>query len=106
MKDYLALGARCRDLPQLRASFAELLTSCPADQEPLELDEQYRVQRLLERPASPDPPGHCPVRAQAMLPASTGRSLRYCSDLYGRRAPGLRQRGWLPSPLPDLATAS
>lgn len=107
VEDYLALlGARCRDLPQLRATFAELLTNCPADQEPFELDEQHRVQRLLERLATTIPPGHCPVCGQAMPPASNSRARRYCTNWCGRRASGLRQRGWLPDRLPDLATAA
>ncbi|MFI9365944.1 hypothetical protein ACIG5E_33570 [Kitasatospora sp. NPDC053057] len=107
VEDYLALlGARCRDLTQLRATFAELLINCTADQEPFELDEQYRVQRLLERLATPVPAGHCPVCAQAMPPAFTGRARRYCTNWCGRRAPGLRQRGWLPGRQPDLAIAA
>ncbi|GAA2753470.1 hypothetical protein [Kitasatospora cinereorecta] len=108
VEDYLALlGARSRDLPQLRATFAELLTDCTADQEPFEIDEQRRVQRLLERLATPIPPGHCPVCAQTVPPpASPGRARRYCTDWCGRRAPGLRLRGWLPDRSPDLATAA
>ncbi|MGW7444969.1 hypothetical protein [Kitasatospora sp. NPDC054795] len=108
VEDYLALlGARRRDLPQLRAAFAELLMNCTADQEPFEPDEERRVQRLLERLATPVPPGHCPVCAQAVPPpASAGRARRYCTSWCGRRAPGLRQRGWLPDRLPDLAVAA
>ncbi|MFF3597942.1 hypothetical protein [Kitasatospora indigofera] len=109
VEDYLALlGARCSDLTQLRATFAELLTNCPADQEPYEPGEQHRVQRLLERLATPIPQGHCPVCAQPMLPApgDRGRSRRFCTDWCGRRASGLRKRGWLPGQLPDLAIAA
>ncbi|MFE0462553.1 hypothetical protein ACFW1A_25190 [Kitasatospora sp. NPDC058965] len=107
VEDYLALlGARCRNLTQLRATFAELLTDCPADQEPFELDEQHRVQRLLERLATSVPAGHCPVCAQAMPPASTGRARRYCTTWCGRRAPGLRQRGWLSGGLSGPAIAA
>ncbi|GAA2842432.1 hypothetical protein GCM10010441_78120 [Kitasatospora paracochleata] len=88
VEDYLdLLGARCRDLPQLRSTFAELLINCAADQEPFELDEQYRVQRLLERLATPVPAGHCPVCAQAMPPASIGRARRYCTDWCGDLVP-------------------
>ncbi|MFI5648997.1 hypothetical protein [Kitasatospora sp. NPDC051705] len=108
IEDYLALlGARSRDLTQLRATFAELLVNCPADQEPFELDEQHRVQHLLERLATTIPAGHCPVCAQAVPPTSTGgRARRYCTSWCARRAPGLRQRGWLPGRLPDLAIAA
>ncbi|MFE7531700.1 hypothetical protein ACFU7Y_39255 [Kitasatospora sp. NPDC057542] len=105
VEDYLALlGARCRDLTRLRATFAELLINCTADQEPFELDEERRIQRLLERLATPVQPGHCLVCAQTVLPpAAPGRTRRYCTDWCGRRAPGLRLRVWLPSCLPDLA---
>ncbi|WP_234327528.1 hypothetical protein [Streptomyces sp. NRRL WC-3742] len=108
VEDYLALlGARCRDLPQLRATFAELLTNCTADEEPYKPDEQRRVQRLLERVATPVPSGHCPVCAQTVPPpAAAGRARRYCTEWCSRRAPGLRLRGWLPGRLPGLAIAA
>ncbi|MER7850315.1 hypothetical protein ABTZ03_41020 [Kitasatospora sp. NPDC096077] len=32
--------------------------------------------------------------------------LYLCTNSYGRRAPRLRLRGWLPSRLPDLAVAA
>ncbi|MFE7563451.1 hypothetical protein ACFU74_27650, partial [Kitasatospora sp. NPDC057500] len=108
VEDYLALlGVRCRDLTRLRATFAGLLTGCPADQEPLEPDEQRRVQRLLDRLATPIPLSHCLACAQTVPPlVSVGRARRYCTTWCTRRARGLRQRGWLPDLLPDLAVAA
>ncbi|MGW6917343.1 hypothetical protein ACWGB8_26455 [Kitasatospora sp. NPDC054939] len=104
VEDCLALlGARCRDLPRLRATFAELLANCTADREPLERCEEHRVQRLLERLATPAPAGHCQVCAQTMPAAGAGRSARFCTDWCTRRAPGLHRRGWLSAPLPDLS---
>ncbi|MFJ1796842.1 hypothetical protein [Kitasatospora griseola] len=108
VEDYLALlGARSRDLTRLRVTFAELLTNCTADQEPLEPGEQRRIHRLLERLATPVTPDHCPVCAQTMPPGGTiGRARRYCTDWCARRAPGLRRQGWLPDRLPELVVVA
>jgi len=102
VEEYLALlGVRRRDLAELRAVFATLLSydGCRADDDPLP-HQLAGVERLLADLAATIAPGCCPVCAQpiAGLNAPTGRSRYYCSTWCGRRAVTLRRRGWLGSP--------
>ncbi|MGW2214134.1 hypothetical protein ACWCSD_04030 [Nonomuraea sp. NPDC001684] len=99
LEDYLALlGARRRDLDQLRAAFAQLLgyQGCRADDDPLP-EQMEGVNRLLDSLAALVPDGCCKVCAQP-LPESgwafTQRR-RYCSAFCCQRASSLRRRGWL-----------
>jgi hypothetical protein len=98
LEEYLALlGARRRDLAELRGVFAELLSqpTWPADVDPLP-DMLEDVERLLARLAPRIADGCCRVCAQPLSPAAlaAGRRL-YCSRYCSGRAQTLRSHGWL-----------
>ncbi|MFD9946265.1 hypothetical protein ACFWYW_30645 [Nonomuraea sp. NPDC059023] len=98
LEDYLALlGARRRDLGELRDVFARLLKyeGCRADDEPLP-EQAEGVNRLLDGLVAPLPDGCCEVCAQP-LPEQVGahRRRRYCSSFCRQRSFVLRRRGWL-----------
>ncbi|MEV3926955.1 hypothetical protein [Actinomadura coerulea] len=99
LQEYLdLLGARRRDLPVLRAAFAQLLTypGCRADDDPLP-DELDGVERLLAEVASTIADGCCRVCAQPLTRpmVSPRRPRLYCSTFCSQRAHTLRRHGWL-----------
>lgn len=101
LEDYLALlGARRRDLGELRAAFAQLLKyqGCRGDDDPLP-EQVDGVTNLLNHLAATCPDGCCRVCAQPLPEPSraVGGRRRYCSSFCGQRAPALRRRGWLAS---------
>ncbi|MFE6274095.1 hypothetical protein ACFVQ9_35500 [Streptomyces goshikiensis] len=92
VEEYLRLLGTCRrDLPALRAVFAELLDGCRADAIPYGQEEEDRVHELLERLAPVVEAGHCPVCAQP-LPAAARYPRTYCSRWCSGRAGTLRRR--------------
>ncbi|MFC5900748.1 hypothetical protein ACFQ60_00580 [Streptomyces zhihengii] len=92
VEDYLDLLGTCRrNLTDLRAVTADLLTNCQADAIPYGPDEETKVRRLLDRLAPVIETGHCPVCAQP-LPDSTGRPRTYCTRWYAQRSNSLRRR--------------
>ena len=99
VENYLALlGARRRDLPELRAAFTKLLsyTGCRADDDPL--PEQLRdLERLLTDIAPIIPAGCCRVCAQPLARPliSPGRPRLYCTPFCTQRSQSLRRHGWL-----------
>lgn len=98
LEEYLALlGARRRDLAELRGVFAELLgqSTWPADADPLP-DKLEDVEVLLARLAPRITDGCCRACAQPLSPAAlaAGRRL-YCSRYCSGRAKTLRNHGWL-----------
>ncbi|MEU6720402.1 hypothetical protein ABZ897_53885 [Nonomuraea sp. NPDC046802] len=97
IEDYLALlGARRRDLSELREAFQQLLTyaGCRADDDPLP-EELPGVERLLADLAAVIGPGCCRVCAQPLVEPMLGRARVYCSSFCRGRAPSLRFHGWL-----------
>ncbi|MFD6691042.1 hypothetical protein ACFWEV_34885 [Streptomyces bacillaris] len=95
------LGARRRDLTELREVFAELLTNCPADLIPYETRKEAVTHGLLTRLAHPTPPGHCWVCAQPLPSLRGSRKRAYCSAWCRQRCDYHRKRGWL-QPAPNL----
>lgn len=97
IEDYLALlGARRRDLSELRIAFQELLAypGCRADDDPLP-DQLSSLDQLLADLAPVIAPGCCRVCAQP-LPDDWPGSARvrlYCSPFCRVRAPSLRYHG-------------
>ncbi|TDB91037.1 hypothetical protein E1264_03160 [Actinomadura sp. KC216] len=99
LEDYLnLLGARRRDLAELRAAFAQLLTypGCRADDDPLP-DQLHGVEQLLADLAPTIGDGCCRVCAQPLTHpmVSPGRPRLYCSPFCSQRAHTLRRHGWL-----------
>ncbi|GAA3840835.1 hypothetical protein GCM10022226_74140 [Sphaerisporangium flaviroseum] len=98
IEDYLALlGARRRQLSDLRAAFEKLLSypGCRADDEPLP-DQLPGVEQLLAELAPVIEDGCCRVCAQPLAYPRVGTRPRlYCSAFCGSRAPSLRYHGWL-----------
>lgn len=99
LEDYLdLLGARRRDLTELRAAFARLLTypGCRADDDPLP-DQLADVEQLLADLAPTIADGCCRVCAQPLTRpmVSPGRPRLYCSPSCSERAKTLRRHGWL-----------
>jgi hypothetical protein len=99
LEDYLALlGARRRDLPELRAAFTKLLsyTGCRADDDPLP-EQLPGLEQLLAGLAAAVPAGCCRVCAQPLIRPfiSSGRPRLYCSQFCAQRSGSLRRRGWL-----------
>jgi hypothetical protein len=101
LEDYLALlGARRRDLAELRWDFRWLL-QCPefrADLDPLP-EQMAAVHRRLADTAPEIDDESCRVCGQPLgVRASRGRRRLYCSMFCARRANTLRRRGWLECP--------
>ncbi|MEO3810784.1 hypothetical protein ABGB17_17430 [Sphaerisporangium sp. B11E5] len=99
VEDYLALlGARRRNLTELRAAFEMLLSyrGCRADRDPLPA-ELPGVEALLADLAPVIPEGCCRVCAQRLIhPMITATRPRlYCSPFCGSRSSSLRYHGWL-----------
>lgn len=99
LEDYLALlGARRRNLPELRVAFAKLLshTGCRADDEPLP-EQLFGLEQLLIDLAPVIPAGCCRVCAQPLVRpfVNPGRPRLYCSPFCAQRSQSLRRRGWL-----------
>ncbi|MEU2591637.1 hypothetical protein ABZ630_12520, partial [Streptomyces albidoflavus] len=99
VEDFLdLLGACRRDLTELRAVFAELLTGCHghADASYFTTQEEVdHVRRLLERLAPVAAPGSCPVCLQP-LPEATRHARKFCTSRCRERAKVLRNRGLMP----------
>lgn len=100
IEDYLALlGARRRDLAELRALFSRLLadlgdTGCRADDDPLP-DQLADVERLLADLAPVIAAGCCRVCAQPLPDQGLARIRLYCSPWCRQRSETLRRHGWL-----------
>ncbi|MFD0856898.1 hypothetical protein ACFQ07_32005 [Actinomadura adrarensis] len=99
LEDYLGLlGARRRDLTELRTAFATLLSyaGCRADDDPLP-DQLDGVHELLNDLAFVIPDGHCRVCAQPLDDPllGPGRPRLYCSTFCSQRSATLRRHGWL-----------
>lgn len=98
VEQYLALlGARRRDLIELRALFAELLgqPGWHADEDP-RADRLPDIERMLAKLAPVIPDGCCRVCAQPLSAAALAGGRRaYCSHYCGTRAKTLRSHGWL-----------
>ncbi|MFC1414151.1 hypothetical protein ACEZCY_33885 [Streptacidiphilus sp. N1-12] len=99
LEDYLALlGARRRDLVELRSLFNRLVAHPDwlADEDPLP-HQGDGVDRFLAQLAAVAPNDCCLVCTQP-LGQRTRRSRLYCSPFCSRRAPTLRKHGWLAVP--------
>ncbi|RCG19090.1 hypothetical protein DQ384_38070 [Sphaerisporangium album] len=99
LEDYLALlGARRRDLAELRAAFEKLLShpEYGADNDPLP-GELPGVEALLSELAPAIDEGCCRVCAQPLARPmiSATRPRLYCSRFCSSRASSLRYHGWL-----------
>ncbi|MCM2424234.1 hypothetical protein [Streptomyces sp. RKAG293] len=95
VEDYLdLLGARRRELQELRRVFADLLAGCQADADPHVFGDNPAADRLVEELAAVIPAGHCHVCARP-LPVGVARS--WCSAWCHTRQATLRRRGWLPA---------
>jgi hypothetical protein len=99
LEDYLdLLGARRRDLTELRAAFTKLLsyTGCRADDDPLP-KQLGDLERLLADLAPIIPASCCRVCAQPLARpfTSPGRPRLYCTPFCAQRSQSLRRRGWL-----------
>ncbi|MEU4828798.1 hypothetical protein AB0H37_43745 [Actinomadura sp. NPDC023710] len=99
IEDYLdLLGARRRDLTELRAAFTRLLTypACRADDDPLP-EQLTGVEQLLADLAPTIADGCCRVCARPLARpmVSPGRPRLYCSPFCTDRSKTLRHHGWL-----------
>lgn len=100
LEEYLALlGARRRDLTELRAAFAHVLGQprWRADDDPMPHHEHH-VARVLTEAAALIPDGCCRVCAQSLPQGRaliTARPRLYCSSFCLGRSPTLRRHGWL-----------
>lgn len=98
IEDFLALLGACRrDLAELRAVFAELLTGCSGQADARHFGseaEAERIRQLLPRLAPVAGPGCCPVCTQP-LSHVTHRSRRFCNAWCRGRSKVLNRRGLL-----------